>query len=257
MRIIIYPAKPVWNTAKRLANGLREVGHKVLLVGRNNTKYKAKDTDLVINWGNSKYPSWPIYWLYNDPVDNLQAINKIYTFEKLKEYGIPHPEWTTDYDVAADWWEKGKDIVGRLTATGYGGDDIVIYTKNDDQFDSEHLCKLYVKYKKKKHEYRVHVFNDEVIDVTWKRKKKGAEIDTKIRNFKNGWVYCREGIKITENLLSTARDAISVLNLHFGAVDLIWNEKEDKYYVLEVNTAPGLVETSLNNYVKYIHEAIN
>jgi D-alanine-D-alanine ligase-like ATP-grasp enzyme len=38
--------------------------------------------------------------------------------------------------------------------------------------------------------------------------------------------------------------------LDFGAVDVIWNEKEDKYYVLEVNTACGLEGTTLDKYVE-------
>ena len=40
------------------------------------------------------------------------------------------------------------------------------------------------------------------------------------------------------------------IDLQFGAVDIIWNEKENKCYVLEINTAPGLVGTTLTKYTE-------
>ena len=108
-------------------------------------------------------------------------------------------------------------------------------------------------YKKKKHEYRVHVFNGEVIDITQKKKRKGAEfLDTKIRNHKNGWVYAREDITEPEDLRQQAARAMYAVGLKFGAVDLIWNELENKSYVLEINTAPGLTGATLEKYAQAI-----
>jgi D-alanine-D-alanine ligase-like ATP-grasp enzyme len=113
---------------------------------------------------------------------------------------------------------------------------------------------LYVQYKKKRHEYRVHVFGNQntgwsVIDVTQKKKRKGFEnVNTKIRNHKNGWIYAREGIIEPKDLRQQALNAAFCANLPFAAIDIIWNELEDKCYVLEVNTAPGLDGTTLSNY---------
>jgi D-alanine-D-alanine ligase-like ATP-grasp enzyme len=112
-----------------------------------------------------------------------------------------------------------------------------------------------VQYKKKRHEYRVHFFKVgqnkfEIIDVTQKKKRKGFEnVDTKIRNHKNGWVYAREDINEPQDLRTQALNAAFASDLDFGAVDLIWNEHENKCYVLEVNTAPGLTGTTLSAYV--------
>jgi glutathione synthase/RimK-type ligase-like ATP-grasp enzyme len=50
--------------------------------------------------------------------------------------------------------------------------------------------------------------------------------------------------------------AVSALGLDFGAVDIIWNEREDKCYVLEVNTAPGLQGSTLENYANAIMEVL-
>ena len=82
-------------------------------------------------------------------------------------------------------------------------------------------------------------------------------MDTKIRNHKNGWVYAREGITIPDDLEQQAFNTMQALGLKFGAVDLIWNEHENKSYVLEVNTAPGLVGTTLSKYVDAFVKDIN
>ena len=96
--------------------------------------------------------------------------------------------------------------------------------------------KLYVKYIKKKAEYRIHVFNGKIIDIQQKRKRHEAiEINFQIRSHNNGWV----------------------LGLDFGAVDIIWNEKQQQGYVLEVNTAPGLEGETIINYANAIEELIN
>ena len=42
--------------------------------------------------------------------------------------------------------------------------------------------------------------------------------------------------------------------LDFGAVDVLWNERQQKAYVCEVNTAPGLEGITLDNYLKEIKE---
>jgi len=112
---------------------------------------------------------------------------------------------------------------------------------------------LYVLYKKKRSEYRVHVFNGQVIDVSEKRKRRGIDRDDGyIRNLANGWVFCRDGIVEPADLRDLAIRAVQALGLNFGACDIIWNERENKCYVLEVNTAPGLEGTTLQRYVDAI-----
>lgn len=159
------------------------------------------------------------------------------------------PEWTTDFDLADTWVMNGKDVLARTILTGHSGAGIKFLEPA-----SKIVAPLYVQYKKKRHEYRVHFFKNkdgsyQVIDVTQKKKRKGAEnLDTKIRNHKNGWVYAREDIVEPQDLRQQALLTANAVDLDFGAVDLIWNEKENKSYVLEVNTAPGLVGTTLEQY---------
>ena len=87
-----------------------------------------------------------------------------------------------------------------------------------------------------------------------KRRTNTENINSHIRNHANGWVFCREDIKINNknDLFNQALLACNAANLDFGAVDIIYNQKQKKYYVLEVNTAPGLVGQTIIKYANAI-----
>ena len=42
--------------------------------------------------------------------------------------------------------------------------------------------------------------------------------------------------------------AFAASELDFGAVDIIFNERENKAYVLEINSAPGLEGSTIQDY---------
>lgn len=50
--------------------------------------------------------------------------------------------------------------------------------------------------------------------------------------------------------------ACNALGLESGAVDIIWNEKENKCYVLEVNTAPGICGITTKKYTDAILQTL-
>ena len=251
-RVIIVPYILGSNSAKLLKQYLG--GHlpiPVLTVSKKSLKYQPRWTDYVINWGCSK--EW--HWINNtQKIGHTKCVNKLTFFQTIQQWNNEHaelqvniPEWTTDKQVAKDW---NKDYFARTILNGHSGAGIVAHLAGVDAINAP----LYVQYKKKRHEYRVHFFKNkdgsyQVIDVTQKKKRKGAEnLDTKIRNHKNGWVYAREGIVEPTDLREQAIRTAHAVGLDFGAVDLIWNEKENKSYVLEVNSAPGLVGTTLEQY---------
>ena len=55
---------------------------------------------------------------------------------------------------------------------------------------------------------------------------------------------------LPEDCEKQAVAAVVALGLDFGAVDVVYNVKEQKAYVLEVNSAPGLSGTTLDKYVE-------
>jgi glutathione synthase/RimK-type ligase-like ATP-grasp enzyme len=177
------------------------------------------------------------------------AGNKLLTFNKLRGVdGIRIPEYTTDINVAYDWLRKdGVAVVARTKLRGHSGDGIVLVSEKDGTLPP---APLYVKYVKKQQEFRVHVAFGEVIDVQEKRQRKDytGDVNHQVRNHHTGWVYCREEIQAPAGLQAMAIATVLALGLDFGAVDLIYNRKGDAIYVLEVNTAPGLEGTTVDNY---------
>src|SRR5690606_9520371 len=104
------------------------------------------------------------------------------------------------------------------------------------------------------------------IDVQKKARNKDfplEKVNWKVRNHDNGFVFVRgfEDDPDVMNCINFAKSlavhTVDMLDLDFGAVDLIYNKKRDSYCVLEVNTAPGLecqtIYSYANSFKKYFH----
>lgn len=231
-RLVLIPYRFGSDSCKKLQETLKELINRPVVRLKDNAIHKVKDKDLVIFWGN------------RDSV----AANKLKFFKAASEQaGLNIPEWTEDREVAVSWYLSNKHFFARTKLTSHSGNGIVSYESKPtdyEKFAGDVVdAPLYVRYKKKSHEYRAHVFNGTVIDIVQKKRRAGWEtINNQIRNLNGGWVYCREDLDIANRneLISQALLACSVCKLDFGAVDIIYNSHERKYYVLEVNTAPGL-----------------
>lgn len=260
-RVVIVPYLLGSHSAKLLQSALKQqLTVPILRVPKTSVRYQPRWTDYVINWGCSQ--EWP--WInLNEKNAHQDAVNKLYFFQHIAAHNqmfpnsyVNIPEWTTDHAVANAW---DKPFFGRKILNGHSGAGIIEYDPEYPFGEGGNSpakagdAPLYVQYKKKRHEYRVHFFKDGgayvVIDVTQKKKRIGFEnANTKIRNHHNGWVYARTDIFKPEDLHRQALNAACASRLDFGAVDLIWNEKENKCYTLEVNSAPGIEGTSLQKY---------
>lgn len=110
---------------------------------------------------------------------------------------------------------------------------------------------FFVEYIPKKTEFRVHVVGDSVINVSKKIKSENSEFHhPHVWSSVKGWTLeTYEGEKV-ESLSELALKTIKILNYDFGAVDIIVGE-DDKYYVLEVNSAPRLNRTRRKLYTKF------
>lgn len=232
-KFFLYPYKSNSSSCKKLA---KELNAK--LIKLKNSAYKNKPNHLVINWGNSNPPD---YISLNKTTTD--ASNKLRTFQKLQEHDLPIPEWTTDKEKAKTWLPK--TVFARTVLNGHSGKGIIEFTGEQD-------APLYVKYIKKTFEYRFHTTKNAVLDIQQKKRKFNHNLDYKIRNLANGWIYARNDINQPNPIASElAMKAIQALNLDFGAVDIIYNQHQNKYYILEVNTAPGLENTTLTKYKEY------
>lgn len=227
---------------------LGSAGAKALALGigakRTPARKRFKRDALLINWGRSDMvvQGFP-YKVLNKPEKVIRATNKLFCLNRLKEAGVSAVEHTVNALAATVWVAKGGVVYGRQLLNASQGKGIVIF-ENDAIVTR---CPLYTKGVLKAHEYRVHVFQDKILDVTKKRRRNNIDRNDYIKNLANGWVYCREGIEIPDNLLQCAKDAIKALELDFGAVDILYHKGVP--YVLEINTAPGLQGTTLAKYV--------
>lgn len=176
-----------------------------------------------------------------------QTLNKVQQFQRFKDNNVPCPEFETDSSRISS---HGKQTwFARTLVNSTGGRGIVEFDWPSEQPIPN--APLYTKYIPKKAEYRVHVFNGQVIDVQQKKKKRefaAENRDTRIRNLANGYVYTRDGIVPPTGLNDVAISAVNCLGYHYGAVDIIYNEKRNQCYVLEVNSRPGLMGTTLERY---------
>jgi hypothetical protein len=247
-KLKVFPYKLGSAGAKALATSLG--------VKRVRPTYDARRRDVIINWGNS---SAPYFKSHPSDLNKHSAIalacNKLKTFETLEAAGFEHiPNYCTDFyhaDQMLYCATNGGETLGkekiycRTNLTGHSGSGIVIASYTHELVDAP----LYTLGTKHKHEFRVHVFKGEVLDVQQKKRKHGSgPSGSGIRNHANGWIYARCDIVIPALVLEASVNAVNILGLDFWAVDIGYREVDGKVFVFEVNTAPGLVGTTLTKY---------
>ena len=260
MSIKVYPYKMGSEGAKLLAGELGKlVGRKVFRV---KPGYKMRPRDTIINWGygaeiplNQPWPQIPVRQLprlINDPLKVNTCRNKL-TFFTAMSGKVNIPEWTVDKEVAKQWAADGKTkIYCRQSLNGQGGAGIVVAEKAEDVVNAP----LYTKRVKNSREYRVHIFKDRAIQVLEKRHPKEGEYNEVIRNEAGGWRFFHPLVFVPQCVIDEAIKAVAVAGIDFGGVDVVYSKKQDKAFVLEVNTAPGLGNETASLYAKAIHDFV-
>jgi len=268
-KVLIYP----YNKASRSAGRLAEYFHRkvtdTIMLGKMNVPPDVT----IVYWGIPEFDPWEGHpnpkW--NKPSIARLASNKLRTFQKFQEWNsanpdapIQFPEITTDQKVAKEWVADGHEVFGRR-AVSHSGKDIVIISDDLESFvmGAVSRSEFYSRYIKKQDEYRVHVFKGTVIDVQRKALSKTdasgnpvdpAQVDFRIRNLANGFVFVRNELNVPEQVFEQARRAVDAVDLDFGAVDVIWNTQRGAF-VLEINTAPGLEGSTIQSYTQAIENS--
>lgn len=235
LKFFVYPYKQGSKSAKALATAL---GGKVLKL--EGSRFRPRDRNKVINWGSSNCQLQSL----NTSAAVREASNKLATFQKLAVEGGPRlPQWTTDKNEALGWLRKST-VLARTSLQGHSGSGIIVVNKGETGLPD---APLYVKYIYKDEEYRVHIFKGEVIDTQKKVRDPDKEPTTwKIRSHKNGFIFIRNGVELSEEVREQSLRAFRLSGCDFAAVDVI--VREGKAYVLELNTAVGLEGTTVEKY---------
>lgn len=253
-RIRIYPYKLGSESSRALSTELDS------LCVKPDGRYRPRVNDMIVNWGNSEVPSWDATTIpfLNNPIAVGYAVNKLRTFELLRRFNVPTPEWTTDKWEALRWHSDGETVVERHNLTGSKGDGIMVIYVIQALSD---IAPLYTKLIERAREYRVHVFDGQVIDLQQKKRRvtgleNANDSDGTIKNLANGWVFVRDDITHPpRSIFDVSIRAVEALGLDFGAVDVL--TKDGQCYVLEVNTACGLEGSTLTSYVNAITRYAN
>jgi len=209
----------------RLAQGLSSAfGYRVLRTRRINLRRKQ------LSYGN--------------------LIDKCSQYRWFTDNDIVCPEYTMDNDVARAWLTDGHIVFCRTLTRASEGRGIVVAETVDQLVPAA----VYTKYTKKKREFRVHIYKDKLVRVVEKKKRAGWEgsRDTRIRNTANGYVFCRSVDNIPEGLVELALKASCVTASDFKGVDIGYNELKDQLFVIEVNSAPGIDGSNVDDYVQMI-----
>lgn len=251
-----------YNQGSRSARALADaLGGRVLL--NQGSRFVPRRDDVIINWGSVQPLPVPralgvrAVALYNPPEEVQRASNKLHFFNLMQEQGLGDiiPQfWTRREDIPNEAFDNNGIVVCRTELAGHSGAGIVLARNVRDLV----RCSLYTQYVKKQEEYRIHVGQrgGQSIIISSQRKARrhgveDAEINWQIRNHHNGFVFVRHDINPPRAVLDSAQQALAATGLDFGAVDVIWNERQQRAYVLEINTAPGLEGQTVTDYATF------
>jgi len=243
--MIVYPYKPGSNSARDLARamGVRRISHR-------NSRFRGRPEKIVINWGASSVPEEVAKCTVINPADAVRrASDKLQFFRNAECH---KPSWGTTVEEARALLDAYELVVARTILNGNSGAGIILVERGQEIPEAP----LYTAYVPKRNEYRVHVFRGQVIDVQRKARRRDVpddQVNWKIRNNDNGFIFARNGDAlgdVPQDVLDQAIAAVTSLGLDFGAADVIFNDRSSQAFVLEVNTAPGLMGTTLDNYVE-------
>jgi hypothetical protein len=214
-----------------------------------------REEDFVINWGKSgEGYVHPGQRVMNKPSVLRHITHKLRFFQRMREVMSPYTmPWTTSAHAVRRWLAEGEKVMARTKLTSHSGKGIVVMEGRDAEMVD---APLYTKYLEQDTEYRVHFIrtgNGEVrFQTQMKRKGKGRGevMASEIQNHKNGYIYVINDVtylpEVEWDRLRKEIDRV-FYDLDFGAVDVLLDKKGD-YYILEVNTAPGLKSPTLLNF---------
>lgn len=182
---------------------------------------------------------------------NLHAINaarKIRAFNLFSETGIPCPPWHTNFESLNKELDPKRTIFARMDGLSGGKGIEIIKPEDRSNLSNEKMDKLqafdfFTGKISHQREFRIHIWCGETII----EQVKFIPPDSKnpIHNHENGCKFSTASFSKFLNpfqrdgLRELAQKAVSCLKLDFGAVDII-QDPDGKFFVLEINTAPGI-----------------
>lgn len=181
------------------------------------------------------------------------------TFNKLKELQLLVQNGVNTVPFAANANDVTVPLMGR-SLHHTRGSDIIVYRVHQPSRMYNVRHDYFTQLVPKAREYRVWAFRgtpigtyEKVLSYPRKNGRHGRHVE--VWNWRNGYAYeFRHPDNVEALLKDVGTAAVEALGLDFGASDIILGTDRD-YYVLEVNTAPGVEGprqglTSLVNHIE-------
>ncbi|MGL5014470.1 MAG: ATP-grasp domain-containing protein [Bacteroidales bacterium] len=266
-RIAILPYGPS-DSVNALKEGLEAAGHMVVKLRKEGSTFRARQHDMVINWGNSTIPQLQVSTIagaapvLNAPENIRRSSDKRLSFNAMSEAGVSTVEFTTIREEAQAWVDEGSLVYARTRISGHSGEGIVMVHSDPSSIQGVGnafevvatlpRASLYTKgLTEQRREFRIHVMGGVVTGVQQKKRADGwrdnEAYSNVVRNYHTGWIYANADVSPNAAAIAAALAAVRSVGLDFGAVDVI--TRRDDAWVLEVNTAPGLQGSNLQDYV--------
>lgn len=202
--------------------------------------------DYLIRWGSTRRVDYiPSEFTLNKRSGLVKSTNKYKSLKVMEEAGVPVPKFSRD------WRDLEFPLLGRNESHMEGRDINLILQPADLTGTAD----FYTQYVQKAKEYRVHVFKGEIFKISEKqRRDTEPEYNPVCWNYGTGWRFVHADEKPLG--LQQALPAVTAHELDFGAVDVII-DPDGRPFILEVNSAPGCCETTLESYCERIANAVN
>lgn len=229
--------------------------------------------DRLIRWGASHaaYADMDVLNVLNKAKRVAQISNRHHMFQCLRHIGVKHlmfsnvpTTWNNqhNYVLRTRFGRWGNDIRCKTAEEIYGGpQEERTQLAQEGYFSVQRWLADF--------EVRVHIVNNICVCMQIKRQKDVEENipirEWHIRNRKHGWhlypLSSHETRRLHINkfvLRNIAKQVIAGAHLQFGVVDFLVRTNEltedMDYRVLEVNTAPGLEDYTLDRYITRLEE---
>jgi len=217
------------------------------------------NSDILIRYGNAQYSDK----ISKDTnINSRNSIIKMSAKHHLSKFLARDPDllspiyYPHDYDTRLPI-NLTFPVLARKRTHRAGND--IVYCENycDIPEDVEFLVDFYPTSR----EYRVHVFNGEVIKIFRKYPINKETAHPYIRSSSFGWQYKKSKInQILEAdlLVDTAIKVAKLVDAVFCGIDIAWSNKRNmgRWIIWEVNSAPALNGPSLQYYVSLFKKLI-
>lgn len=195
---------------------------------------------------------------YGDPDrGNPKAINgncargKLFNMEAMTRAGVRLVPWFKGLTVPAN---IKFPLLARKNH-GHGGEDIVpVFQKKEVEWRVKSGWNWFSSHIPTDTEYRVWVFRGEILDTYEKKMMRPDSYKWIGRNFRNGFDFVH--VANHNDASREAKRALEALEYDFGAVDLLRSEEDGQVYVLEVNSAPGVIKSGAQKTLAKFADAI-